>query len=163
VNDLPIDPSTANNPRKVMETLYSKALLPILQGALQNGEIQSIPPCNHLLEMAHILPGKEGRPKPIIARFFDRNNRALIFRWKKDFAPRASTIAPGSRFKTPRMLYPIFEDLTKDNFNFMKALSSDSRTTACWTAGGVIRFKTADSEMPKKVDNIYNPIDSLFK
>jgi DNA repair ATPase RecN len=30
VNNLPIEPSTANNPRKVMEALYSKALILIL-------------------------------------------------------------------------------------------------------------------------------------
>lgn len=163
VNDLPLDPAAANDPQKVMETLYNKALLPILQGALQKGEIKSVPTCHQLLETAHILPGKDGRPKPIIARFFCRNDRALMFKWKRDFAPRAPSIIPGSRFKSPRMLYPIYEDLTKDNFNFLRTLSADSRTTACWSVGGLIRYKTANSDIPKKVADIYKPIEDLFK
>jgi hypothetical protein len=79
VNDMPIDSASANIPHKVMVTLYSKALLPILQGALENGELTSIPSCGQLLEMAHILPDKEGRPKPIIALFFNRTDRALPY------------------------------------------------------------------------------------
>jgi hypothetical protein len=92
-----------------MDGLYSKALLPILQEALQNGDIKSILTCSQLLKMAHILLGKEGCPEPIffIARFLNKNDRTLIFKWKKEFAPRAATIAPGSRFKTPCMLFPI--------------------------------------------------------
>jgi hypothetical protein len=146
-----------------METLYSKALLPILQGALQKGDLSSIPSCDQLLETAHILPGKDGRPKPIIARFYSRNDRATIFKWKKDYAPRAPTVAPGSRFKSPKMLYPIYEDLTKENFSFMKTLAADSRVAACWSTGGQIRYKTTSSEVPQKVPNIFSPIGNLFK
>jgi len=71
----------------VMETIYKKALLPILEGALSTGLIKKIPACDELLETAHILPAKNNdRPKPIIARFYSRNMRAMIFRLKKEYA-----------------------------------------------------------------------------
>ncbi len=57
-----------------METVYQKALLPILEGALSSKVIKRIPAYDELLETTHILPAKnKDRPKPIIARFYSRN------------------------------------------------------------------------------------------
>jgi hypothetical protein len=102
----------------VMDTVYKKALLPILEGAKAKGLLKKIPEFDEILETAHILPAKDnGRPKPIICRFYSRNMRAMIFRLKQEFAP--SNPQPTSRpstntHYTPKKsyLYPIYEDLT---------------------------------------------------
>jgi hypothetical protein len=49
----------------VMETVYNKALLPILKGALHSKLIKKILEAHELLETAHILLAKNNnRPKP---------------------------------------------------------------------------------------------------
>jgi hypothetical protein len=79
----------------VMKTIYQKALLPILEGARSSNLLTKIPAYDELLETAHILPAKNNdRPKPIIARFYSRNIRALIFRCKKEFAPHDDSPPP---------------------------------------------------------------------
>ena len=73
----------STDPIKVMKCVYNDALLPILRGAVDKGLLQSVPTCEQLLETAHILPAKnDSKPKPIIARFYSRNLRALMFRLK---------------------------------------------------------------------------------
>ena len=57
------------NTRAVMEAVYSKLLLPILEGAKACKEITAIPTCEQLLETAHPLPGK-GNTKPVQVRFY---------------------------------------------------------------------------------------------
>ena len=71
---------------QVMQHLYDRLLKPILEGAVRKGLMSSIPPVDAILETAHVLPGKMDT-KPIIARFFTRNIRSLVFRLKKEFAP----------------------------------------------------------------------------
>jgi hypothetical protein len=146
-----------------MEALYNKALLPILQGAHRQGAIGTIPSCSQLLETAHILPGQSGRPKPIIARFYSRNLRSIIFKFKKDHAPRTpSTTTQKSTHRLPRFSYPIYEDLTRDTFICLKALSADTRTSACWTVSGHIKYKLNNSNDIKKVSSIYSSVDSII-
>jgi hypothetical protein len=96
----------------VMKTIYQKALLPILEGALSSKLLKRIPAYDELLETAHILPAKyNDRPKPIITRFYSRNMRAMIFRLKKEFAPYEPTTTDTSsrHYKAGRrtMKYPI--------------------------------------------------------
>ena len=59
-----------------------------LTHARGNGDISHVPYCDSLLETAHILRGKGDGPKPVIARFYSRNWRNLVFRNRKAFAPR---------------------------------------------------------------------------
>jgi len=78
-----------------MRQVYDKALLPILKGAVDRGLLHSVPQCEQLLETAHILPARnDSKPKPVIARFYSRNMRNLMFQLKKDFAPKAGDPPP---------------------------------------------------------------------
>jgi hypothetical protein len=132
-----------------METVYNKALLPILEGALRSKHITKIPEVHELLETAHILPAKnDNRPKPIIARFYSRNLSALIFRLKCEYAPTTTSPPPSSASSSSSahpgkktFRYPIYEDLTKDTFNLLQALLKDERTGPVWTVSGNIRYK----------------------
>jgi hypothetical protein len=165
---VPIPQSDANNNILVMKHVYDLALLPILKGAEEKGLIQGIPTCAQLLETAHILPGKnDGKPKAIIARFFSRNLRTMIFQLKKDYAPKDISAPPPTTARGPprgpKLLYPIYEDLTKDSFNRMKKLLADPRTGAVWSMGGIIKFKMANGTDVKKVTSVYDDIEEILK
>ena len=166
INNLPLPDSDETDTTKVIDTVYSKALLPILEGALSSGLIRKIPEAHELLETAHILPAKnDNRPKPIIARFYSRNMRALIFRLKRDFAPTTTSPSPSSasHHRPKKMFsYPIYEDLTKDTFNLLQALLKDERTGPVWTVSGNIRFKLAGDTAIKKVSSVYDPIEKIL-
>ena len=155
-------PSTeASNPILCMRHVYDKALLPILEGEVERGLLQSVPLCEQLLETAHILPARnDNKPKPIIARFYSRNLRSLMFQLKKDFAPKVSS--PDARNST-RLRYPFFEDLTKANFQMLKALAEDNRTGAVWSVNGVIKYKMANGTEVKKVSSVFDSIDDILK
>ena len=157
VNNIAIPEDESSDPIRVMHHTYHQALLPILNGALQSGDIDSIPAFDELLETAHILPGRDNsRPKPIIARFYSRNLRSAVFRHKKESAPKI-TVNNRSSFK-----YPIYEDLTGDTYACVKALSSDQRTGAVWTINGVVRFKLAGENTVKKVSDIYDCVETIL-
>ena len=73
----------------VKRKVYDHLLLPILQGAVEQGDLTDVPPVERVLEAAHVLPAaRDAKTKPIIARFFIRDFRGLVFRHKKDYAPR---------------------------------------------------------------------------
>jgi hypothetical protein len=151
----------------VMKTIYQKALLPILEGALSSKLLKRIPAYDELLETAHILPAKNNdRPKPIIARFYSRNMRAMIFRLKKEFAPYEPTTTDTSsrHYKAGRRTfkYPIYEDLTKDTYNLLQALLKDERTGPVWTVSGNIRYKLAGETTIKKVSSIYDSVEKIL-
>jgi hypothetical protein len=167
INNLPLPDSDETDTTKVIDTVCSKALLPILEGALSSGLIRKIPEAHELLETAHILPAKnDNRPKPIIARFYSRNMRALIFRLKRDHAPTTtSSSSPNSASnRRPKKMfcYPIYEDLTKDTYNLLQALLKDERTGPVWTVNGNIRYKLAGDTAVKKVSSVYDPIEKIL-
>ena len=56
--NIPIPAGSESDTKVVMNCVYESLLLPILEGAKSTGTIDSIPKCEALLEMAHILPGK---------------------------------------------------------------------------------------------------------
>ena len=104
--------------------------------------------------------------KPIIARFFTRNIRSLIFRCKKEFAPKeqaAGNSAPASAGRHQRPKYSIYDDLTKINFNKMRAISADKRVKACWSAKGQLKFKCHEEDFIRKVPCAFTPLEDLFK
>jgi hypothetical protein len=169
INNLTFPPEDESNPKKVMEAVYHKLVLPILTGALQKGAIEAIPTLHEAIETAHILPGKPNSPKPIIARFTSRHLKQTLFSFKKDFSPKipssssSSSSSSPSSTRGPRMLFPFYEDLTRDNFLKMKALAADQRVTACWSVGGQLRFRLSNSpEVVRRVKSVYDSVDKIL-
>jgi hypothetical protein len=154
----------------VKRHLYSKLLKPILTGAVQKGFLSTLPSADEVLERAHILPSKKEGPKPVIARFFCREIRALIFKLKKEFAPKEENPAITTRRQgsseqrqRPRYQFQIFDDLTRANFAKMRAISDDSRVDQCWAVNGQLRFRLVDSQEIRKVSSIYDSIEDIIK
>jgi hypothetical protein len=160
----------STDPFKVMQNLYDRLLLPIFRGALEKGLIKSIPPVDQILETAHILPCKPDTIPPIIARFYSRNIRAMVFRLKKDYAPRAAPEpANGTRSKNPgtgagagKFQYLLFEDLTRPTFNKMRALAQHDSVENCWSVSGQLRYKLKDDQTVYKVKSIFSTVDQIL-
>jgi hypothetical protein len=161
VINLPIPAGQESNNRVVMNTVYKELVEPILEGARANGEISNIPPIDNILEVAHILPGKAAK-KPVIVRFHSRYWRSLLFKFRKDHAPREDA-ASNTSSRPPRMKYPFFEDLTKATFRQLKKIQTDERVGAAWTVSGVIRFKMDGDDTIYKVSSIYDTVDDVVE
>lgn len=151
----------------VMKSVYEQAFLPILEGAVSRGILEYLPSMNSLLETAHVLPGVDGKPKPVIARFFSRYLRSIIFKLKKDFAKRSS-ISTRSGPQTGRassgaLVCPIYEDLTRLNYAKLRSVAAEKKVEAAWTTNGVIRYKLAGDNTIKRVSSVFAENSSFIK
>ena len=159
------------DPSTVIDKVYRLALLPILEGAVQDGELNEVPSADQVLEVAHVLPGKQGLPKPVIMRFYNRNLRNLVFKHKRDHAPRAAATGTGPRGgggargteRPGKHLFPLYDDLTRINYAKMKAIGQNERVQACWSVRGQLRFKLLDSDTVRKVVSVFDPIDKILR
>ena len=101
LNNIQLPDGDRTDTYTVMHVVFEKALHTIFGGAKNRGLIPAIPDCDDVLETAHILPAKASdRPKPIIARFYSRNIRAMVFRLKKELAPTTIITTKGGEKKT---------------------------------------------------------------
>jgi len=179
VLNIPLSPDEEKDNDAVAGKVYNLALLPILQGALERKLLTNIPPVEQLLEVAHVLPGKNGDPKPVIMRFFNRNTKDLIFRLKKFHAPRISGGGGGggggggARAREEeaggfegrgKYAFPLYEDLTRATFKKMRAIAEDSRVKACWSVKGQLKFVLHSNPSDiRKVVSLLDPLDTILK
>jgi hypothetical protein len=157
VMGLPITADEEKSSSLVKQQLYNNLLKPILEGAVAEGDLTVVPPVDALLEMAHVLPAKEGVTKPIIARFYSRELRSLVFRHKKRFAPKHSAGNMKDRYK-----YLIFEDLTKVTFAKMRAIALDPGVAACWSSNGQLRFRRVDDPTIRRVHDVLDTVAHIL-
>ena len=163
--NIPIPANRQSDTRTVMQCVYNTLLHPILEGARLAGSITAVPDCEALLETAHSLPGKAGA-KPVICRFFSRYWRNLVFRNRKEFAPResvqpSSATTRSSQGRTTRLRHPFFEDLTRATFQKLTAIKQQADVVSAWTVNGSIRFKTKSSETIFKVNSINESYEDI--
>ena len=151
--------------------LYEQFIKPILEGAVSQGILPTLPTACEIIERAHVLPAKDKAAKPVIARFYCRDMRALVFRLKKEFAPRESTRATtrnsGAAGEGPsrpaRLRYQMYDDLTRINFKKMKAIGDDKRVDQCWSTNGQLKFKLVGSDTVKTVKSVFDSIDNIIR
>jgi len=188
VLNIPLTEEEEADTQLTIQKVFALALRPLLEGAVSVGKLKEVPPAEQVLEMAHVLPGKPGQPKPIIMRFFNRQVRNLCFQLKRDYAVREQPRGgregdgPGTSGEERgrregergregrgghegpgRFRYPLYDDLTKANVAKMRAISQDERVQACWSVNGQIRFKLKDSNSVKKLHSILAPLDEILK
>ncbi len=185
VLNIPLSKEEEADNNIVRDKVYNLALLPILRGAVEKKLLVEIPKAEQLLELAHVLPGTAGQPKPVIMRFYNRNVRDVCFRLKKHYAPREEPRAPergaaggAARFGGSassgeniggfegkgRYCFPLYEDLTKAAFQKMRALSNDARVKACWSVKGQIKFTLVKKpEEVRRVESLLDSIDDILK
>jgi len=172
--NLKVSDEEAADPSMMIEKVFNLALRPILEGAVQAGRLPAVPRADQVLEIAHVLPGRPGLPRPIIMRFFSRNVRSLCFQFKRDYAPRDPVSSQGASSqegvssqegssRKGRFTYPLYDDLTKPTLMKMRAINQDERVHACWTVNGKIHFRLKNSETVRKVVSIQDPLDVILK
>jgi len=158
VMGLPLSPTEEKSSTMVRDKLYKNVILPILEGAVAEGDLHQVPKnADAVLEMAHPLRAKDGAIKPIIARFFLREIRSLVFRHKKAYAPKVADGPTKGHYK-----YSVFEDLTALTFAKMRALAADARVAASWTAHGQIRFRLVDDPTVRRVSSVLDPLSKIL-
>jgi hypothetical protein len=179
--NIPLTDDEEKCPTSVRNKVYELAFLPILHGALEAGEISNIPGAEELLEVAHVLPGKPGSNKPVIARFYNRFLRSVCLRLKKQYATktpkRSRPSTEGAAGRRPEdeagtsarsgdeggwVAFPFFEDLTSINFSKMRAIANDSRVLSCWSVNGQLRFRLKDSTVVKKVNSVFLSVNEII-
>jgi len=158
---IPADQDSSNTD-VVMRTVFSKVLEPIFQGAVQKKLLPGIPAYTSILETAHILPSKPNQPPAIIARFFSRNIRQLVFRLKKDFATKVPTPTTSKSHPHPKLAHPFYEDLTTFNFSKMRAIAQDKRVLSCWSVAGQLRLRLNGETAVRRVRNHYETVDAII-
>jgi uncharacterized coiled-coil protein SlyX len=158
VSNLDLSNVDEKDPPMVIKKVHDTVFLPIFKGAASKGAISQVPSCYEAIEMAHPLPGRGDKPKPIIVRFFNRNIKALLFKHRKEFPTK--TTADGAR---PKYSHPFHDDLTRDTFLKLKQMQADPRIQSCWSTGGSLRYKLVDSEIVKRVPSVYLSNDEILK
>jgi hypothetical protein len=175
--DLPVPKGqNASDTDVIMRLVFNQVLLPIFEGAVTRKLLPKIPSYNEILETAHILPTKPNQTAPIIARFFSRNMKSLVFRLKRDFgakqtAPLGASAWPlpgppsqtGPNSRPAKLAYPFYEDLTTANFKKMQAIAQDNKVLSCWSVAGQLRFRLHGEERVRKVLNIYATVDDIIQ
>ncbi len=163
-----------------MQKVHALVFEPILKGAVSAGAIRAVPDFDQLLESAHVLPGKAGSAKPIIARFRTRFWKTLCFKHRKDHATRATgdprrgrtSAGPGGRDVTTgqgtsqgeaRYCFPFCDDLTKPAFNKLLEIQADPSVQSCWSINGCLRFKLKSSPSVRKVKSVFDPLKDILK
>ena len=165
--NIPVPKESESDTRVVMKAVYDNLLHPILEGARARGDISHVPDCDALLETAHILPGKDEGHKPVITRFYSRYWRNLVFRNRKEFAPRESISTTSnntrsSASKVSRMKFPFFEDLTRATFQKLSAIKQQDGVTSAWTVNGSIRFKLRDNNTIYRVSSLHETFEDII-
>ena len=163
--NIPLSKEEEGDNFQVMQAVYNNALLPILRGAVASKILSTVPTCEQVLETAHVLPGAADKPKPVIARFFSRNIRAIVFRGKKEHAPRLAAERQSTRNTEARpgkFAYPIYEDLTAINYGKLKELNTSEKTAACWTTNGLIRYKLVGDDTVYRVKSVFDTVNSIL-
>ncbi len=162
---LQISAEEEKNPFTVKGKAY-EVFLPILKGAYEERSIPFIPTADQLLEVAHVLPGKAGHPKPVICRFLNRDFRSACLRLKTKDAARDATGANRSGASNPerrgKYSNPFFEDLTCLTADLMRQLNLDHRVHACWSVNGQLRYRLVNSETVMKVPELFNSVEEIL-
>ena len=165
VLNMQLPDDVVSDPRMVMQHVYRRLLLPIFQAAVATGQLNSIPEADAVLETAHVLPAKPNTVPAIICRFYTRNLRSLVFRLKKDHAPRLEPESAGQRERQKgagKFVYPFFEDLTRTNFSKLRAISQHESVHACWSINGSLRYRLKDDDTVRRVKSVFASVDEII-
>lgn len=156
-----------------MQKVHKLVFEPILKGAVSSGAIRSVPDFEQLLESAHVLPGKTGSAKPIIARFRTRFWKNLCFKHRKEHALRTTPTAanrkdgrPGGGDGNPsgaKYSFPFCDDLTKTAFSKLLELQADPSVQSVWSINGCLRYKLKNSPSVRKVHSVFDPLSEILK
>ena len=150
ISGLKVGPEHRKSVIRLLQLVHEKVFAPILQGAVDAGEIMCVPEPDVLLEYGHLLPQRKksaSSSEPILVRFHSRVYRSLIFRYKRQHLKELNSKSDEKVFLT--------EHLTQANYAKLRALQEDPETEKVWTLNGKIKFTTKTA--PETVVTVKNP------
>ena len=150
-----------NNFANLREHVYSRFIVPMLDAAVDNGEIPLVPPKNSVIESCFrpyaAVPDK--LPPPIIIKLSNKQLKVAIMRNKKEM-PVPSSVEKEAGITR----FILVEDLTPDVHRCLAALSKSKLTAKVWSVDGHIKFTKADKpDVVRTVKSVYDPIASILK
>ena len=184
--NIPLTNEEEKNSAAIAEKVYRILLGPILAGAVENEMLDSVPPCKKVISGAHVLASKPGKHKPIMVRLASRELKAILFKNKKEYAPRhpgkkivsgrdetgsdgtgRAGTGPGAEgqeeLRPGSFRFPMYEDLTRTTFLKMRDISQHKDIQACWSINGQLLFKIKDSEEVRKVVSIFDTVEQMLQ
>jgi hypothetical protein len=133
INNLTLPDGYETGTTLVMETVYNKTFLPILEGALRSKLIKKDPGSPRTPRDSSNSEKNDNRPNNIIARFYSTTHECT-HKYPPHHNHRPPSSSSSSSQPGKKMFqYPIYEDLTKDNFNLLQARLKDGRTIGTYT------------------------------
>ena len=100
--------------------------------------------------IAHRLPTRSGRDKPVIVRFSRRIKKIDLLRKKR-------TLSQINGFGDVK----IFEDLSTTRVNFLRIMKTDERIQSTWTREGTIYFIWKEDQRIYKINGLWEGGDFL--
>jgi len=132
-----------HHPWQTSLKLYHTLIIPSLELAVTSGELNSVPDCHSLIELAHPMPSNPGKPTVSIVKFISRNMKLLFLRYKGPVL---------TRIREERGIHvAVYDDLTSTNLACLNRLYEESRVEKAWNMQGKIKFTTKLN--PNKVLN----------
>jgi len=154
--------------KQVLKDVYETLLVPILNLAVDAGEIDNVPPMETLLEYGHVLiTEKADLPSSIIIRFYSRYYRSMVFRYKLAFLNPAKCRSLSSTMDNPELnlltsqpsvisMTYINEDLTQATYIKLKDMIKErDDVKRAWTLNGKIRYITNEDNDVKLLKNVF--------
>ena len=102
------------------------------------------------ISIAHRLPIRSGRDKPVIVRFSRRIKKIDLLRKKR-------TLSQINGFGDVN----IFEDLSTARVNFLRIMKTDERIQSTWTREGTIYFIWKEDQRIYKINGLWEGGDFL--
>lgn len=80
INNLNLPEDVASAPFKTHVYVYTQAIEPILKGSFENSHLNRLPCANQVIELAHILPGGQGkaRARPSLLSLVSSTGMSLL-------------------------------------------------------------------------------------
>lgn len=135
---------------KLLQHVHDVILAPILQLAVDAGEIGRVPDAESLLEYGHVLPSRKAwqpprsapdtppPPHPVLVRFHSRVYRSLVFRYKKSFLANLNAKAKSAHTYQHKVF--LTEHLTAANYAKLRSLQEDEEVEKAWSMNGKLKF-----------------------
>ena len=150
VTNVPMEARTT--PWQTSLKLYHTLIQPSLELAVTSGELNSVPDCHSLIELAHPMPSNPGKPTVSIVKFISRNMKLLFLRYKGPVL---------TRIREERGIHvAVYDDLTSTNLACLNRLYEESRVEKAWNMQGKIKFTTKLD--PNKVLTVADASGKLF-
>ena len=161
--NLPVSPSESeDNYLSLRNTVYERALKPLLAAAKANKDISTLPQLPNVIEACFrarvsTQPSPASHPPPVIIKLAGRPLKAAIMKHRKHLSPLLESEKTAG---AQRLI--LVEDLTPANHKVLSALQARKETSKVWSVDGTVKFVLTGSSSVHSVKNVFLPIEKII-